>query len=537
MSTQFEMVAKTFAGLENVLAEELRGIGAQDVQPGKRMVSFSGNLETLYRANFCCRTALRILKPFYKFAAADADELYEKIKEYDWSSLMDVTDTFAIDSVVNSDEFTHSRFVTYRVKDGIVDWFQDRLGAGKRPGVRLDGADILINVHIAGREVTLSLDSSGESLHKRGYRVAQTEAPINEVLAAGIILMTGWRGETPFVDPMCGSGTFLCEAALIAGNINPGIFRRGFAFEKWPDFNRELFEEIYHDDSAEREISCPIIGADISPKAVAISKENLKSAGVARYVTVEKRALSQWEEAPADGVPGVLVSNPPYGERISAPDMDALYETIGNRLKNVFKGYHAWIIGYKSEYFDKIGLAASERIPLYNGALECQLREYVIFEGNKRDFLAAGNKLKERDDRKTAERDAAKERRPERRGEFRKGDSRKSDFQKGDARRGEMRASFVKDGFAGGKGRGASERKERGGRERNFSRDGEMPGRGVHTGYDKRPMSAPETPSENPLAMRRNPSALKSISGKAPSLPAADGPIMRSRGWRKKNNE
>lgn len=522
MSTQFEMVAKTFAGLENVLAEELRGLGAQDVQPGKRMVSFSGNLETLYRANFCCRTALRILKPFYKFTANDPDELYERIKEYDWSQLMKVTDTFAIDSVVNSDEFTHSRFVTYRVKDGIVDWFQDRLGAGKRPGVRLDGADILINVHIAGNEVTLSLDSSGESLHKRGYRVAQTEAPINEVLAAGIILMTGWRGDKPFVDPMCGSGTFLCEAALIAGNINPGIFRHGFAFEKWPDFNRELFEEIYNDDSGEREITCPIIGADISPKAVAITKENLKGAGVARYVTVEKRALSQWEEAPAGGVPGVLVTNPPYGERISAPDMDALYESIGNRLKNVFKGYHAWIIGYKSEYFDKIGLAASERIPLYNGALECQLREYVIFEGNKRDFLAAGNKLKEE-----RENVGRKERQGERRGAFRK----------------EARAPFAKDGERKFRksddrrpDRFGADRKERSGREKS-ARDGEKRRVAAHTGYDKRPMTAPETASDNPLAMRRNPSALKSISGKAPSLPAAEGPIMRSRGWRKKNNE
>ena len=207
MDNTFEMVAKTFQGLEQVLAEELRSLGAINVEPGRRMVSFQGNLETLYRANLQCRTALRILKPFYKFRATNPDRLYELVKEFDWGSMLTIDKTFAIDTVTNSDEFTHSRFVTYRVKDAIVDWFKDRYGEDKRPGVRLSDADIMINVHINGTDVTLSLDSSGESLHKRGYRVAQTEAPINEVLAAGIILMSGWRGDCPLVDPMCCSGT------------------------------------------------------------------------------------------------------------------------------------------------------------------------------------------------------------------------------------------------------------------------------------------------------------------------------------------
>jgi putative N6-adenine-specific DNA methylase len=230
MEHDFKMVAKTLKGLEAVLADELRALGARNVQPGRRMVSFEGDLEMLYKANLCCRTALRILKPFYTFAADNPDVLYERVKDFDWGKLLSLDKTFAIDTVVNSDTFTHSRFVTYRVKDAIVDWFRDRFG-DKRPGVRLTDADVLINVHINGGEVTLSLDSSGESLHKRGYRVAQTEAPINEVLAAGIILMSGYRGQAPFVDPMCGSGTFAIEAALIAANINPGVFRRGFAFE------------------------------------------------------------------------------------------------------------------------------------------------------------------------------------------------------------------------------------------------------------------------------------------------------------------
>ena len=224
---RFEMVAKTFQGLEEILAKELRALGAENVQPGCRMVSFDGTLETLYRANMCCRTALRILRPFYKFFASSTDELYEMAKEFDWASLFGPDKTFAVDTVAYSEEFTHSRYATYRVKDAIVDWFRDHYG-DKRPRVSTHDADILINLHIDGDRVTLSLDSSGESLHKRGYRAAQTEAPINEVLAAGIILRSGWRGECPLIDPMCGSGTFLIEAALIAANINPGVFRSKF---------------------------------------------------------------------------------------------------------------------------------------------------------------------------------------------------------------------------------------------------------------------------------------------------------------------
>ncbi len=381
MNTEkFEMVAKTFQGLEEILADELRGIGALNVQPGRRMVAFEGDLATLYKANLCCRTALRILKPIYKFTASDPDALYEMTKEFDWTSVLSIDKTFSIDSVVNSEQFTHSRYVTYRVKDGIVDFFKDRFGADKRPGVRLQDADVMINVHIDGNRVTLSLDSSGESLHKRGYRVAQTEAPINEVLAAGILLKSGWKGECPLVDPMCGSGTFLIEAALIAANINPGVYRKRFAFEQWKDFDEELFESLYNDDSQERTFDYKIYGSDISPKAIAIAEQNIKQAGVGRYINLSIKPLSQWTEAPADGV---LVTNPPYGERISVNDMDGLYEMIGNKLKNVFKGYHAWIIGYQDEYFRRIGLAPSLKMPLLNGSLECELREYIIFEDRK----------------------------------------------------------------------------------------------------------------------------------------------------------
>lgn len=315
---------------------------------------------------------------------------------------MNVDQTFAIDAVVYSDEFRNSQYVTYRVKDAVVDWFRDHSEDEKRPSVRLDGADIMINVHVAGTRVTLSLDSSGESLHKRGWRVAQTEAPINEVLAAGIILMTGWSGDRPFVDPMCGSGTFAIEAAMIAAGIYPGIYRKHFAFENWADFDSDLLESIYNDDSSERDVNVPIIACDIDKRALAIARDNAKNAGVDRYITFERRTVAydsdeeimpKWKVSGASS--GVLVTNPPYGKRITADDMNALYKSIGSTLKHVFTGWDCWIIGYTDEYFNEIGLAPSQKVQLYNGGLECELREYVIFAGNKSDFRKAGGRIKE----------------------------------------------------------------------------------------------------------------------------------------------
>lgn len=384
------MVAKTFKGLENVLAEELKQLGAENVEHGNRMVSFVGDLAVLYRANICCRTALRILKPIYKFYAQDADELYNAVKDFAWDSYINPSQTFSIDATVFSEKFRHSRFVTYRVKDAIADYFTEKYG--KRPSIRLNNADFMFDVHISDNEVILSLDSSGESLHKRGYRVAQTEAPINEVLAAGIIMLAGWHGETDFVDPMCGSGTFLIEAALIAANINPGIFRSNFAFERWPDFDHELFEEIYNDDSHERPFTNKIYGSDISPKAIDIASRNIKSASVGKYIELKAQPLQNIEEVAHEG--GILVTNPPYGERIAVEDMEGLYRTLGEKLKRVFKGYKAWVIGYNTELLDSIGLKPSLKFPLYNGALECELREYVIFEGTYAEFRKEGRSVK-----------------------------------------------------------------------------------------------------------------------------------------------
>ena len=258
MENEFELIAKTFMGLEPVLAKELTQLGANNVQIGRRMVSFTGNKEMMYRANFSLHTAIKILKPIAHFKAQSADDVYEEIKKIDWTEYLNNDRTFAVDSVVFSEEFRHSKFVSYKVKDAIVDQFREKTGS--RPNISVANPDLRLHIHIADvapgkSECTLCLDSSGESLHRRGYRQESVEAPLNEVLAAGMILMTGWKGETDFIDPMCGSGTLLVEAALIARNMAPGLFRKEYAFEKWPDFDADLFDHIYNDDSKEREIT------------------------------------------------------------------------------------------------------------------------------------------------------------------------------------------------------------------------------------------------------------------------------------------
>ena len=381
MSEQFEMIAKTFQGLEEILAEELTTLGANDIQIGRRMVSFTGDKRMMYKANFCLRTAIRILKPIKNFTAKDADEVYNQIQAIPWEEYLDVNKTFAIDAVVFSEEFRHSKFVSYKVKDAIVDYFREK--TGKRPSVRINNPDVLLNIHIAQTTCTLSLDSSGESLHRRGYRQEQVEAPLNEVLAAGMVLMTGWRGECDLIDPMCGSGTIPVEAALIARNIAPGVFRKGFAFEKWVDFDSEMFDEIYNDDSQEREFTHKIYGYDNSPKANEIATHNIKAAGVSKDVTLKLQPFQQFEQPQEKSI---IVMNPPYGERISTNDLLGLYQMIGERLKHAFVGNEAWVLSYREECFDQIGLKASQKVPFFNGALECEFRKYEIFDGKYKEF-------------------------------------------------------------------------------------------------------------------------------------------------------
>jgi len=380
---EFEMIAKTFRGLEEVLATELVNIGANNVQLQRRAVSFTGDKALMYKANLCSRTASRILKPILTFDASNPDEVYDQIKKINWDEYMTVDSTFAIDSTIFSEEFRHSKFVAYRVKDAIADWFMEKYE--KRPSVRLDGPQIMINIHIAERKCTLSLDSSGESLHKRGYRVAQTEAPLNEALAAGMLLMADWHGQSNFVDPMCGSGTLLIEAALIALNIPPGIYRSSFAFEKWNDFDEELFDTLYNDDSYERPFNFKIYGSDNSPRAIKIAEQNIKSTGLSKYIELQVTPVQKLE-APAPNC--MVVTNPPYGERITSDDIYGLYAALGTTVKHKFAGSTVWVISSHEECLDKIGLKPTERIRLLNGSLDCWYCRYDIFEGKRNDFVA-----------------------------------------------------------------------------------------------------------------------------------------------------
>lgn len=386
MKEEFELIAKTFQGLEEVLAKELTELGAGNIEIGRRMVSFTGDKEMMYRANFCLRTAIRILKPIKHFKATNADEVYEAVKAIAWEDYLDAGKSFAVDAVVFSNEFRHSKFVAYKVKDAIADYFREK--TGKRPSVRINNPDVALNIHIAEEICTLSLDSSGESLHRRGYRQEAVEAPLNEVLAAGMILMTGWKGECDLIDPMCGSGTIPIEAALIARNIAPGVFRKEYAFEKWNDFDQELFDQIYNDDSQEREFAHKIYGYDNSPKANEIATRNVKAAGLSKEITLKVQPFQQFEQPRQRSL---IITNPPYGERISSNDLLGLYQMIGERLKHAFAGNDAWILSYREECFDQIGLKPSVKIPLFNGALECEFRKYQLFDGKYKEFRKENN--------------------------------------------------------------------------------------------------------------------------------------------------
>ena len=382
-------------GLEPVLAKELTLLGANDVKIGRRMVSFTGDKEMMYRANFQLHTAIRILKPILHFKARSADDVYEEIKKIDWADYLEDDKTFAVDSVVFSEEFRHSKFVSYKVKDAIVDQFREK--TGKRPNISVANPDLRLNIHIAEDLCTLSLDSSGESLHRRGYRQESVDAPLNEVLAAGMIMMSGWKGDTDFIDPMCGSGTILIEAALIAKNMAPGLFRKEYAFEKWSDFDAELFDEIYNDESQEREYKHHIYGYDVDIKAVNTAIQNIKAAGLSDVISVKQQDFKDFTQPEEKSI---IITNPPYGERISTPDLLGTYKMIGERLKHHFKGNDAWVLSYREECFDQIGLKPSIKIPLYNGSLECEFRKYQMFDGKLKVFRQEGGVVKTEDEKR-----------------------------------------------------------------------------------------------------------------------------------------
>jgi len=377
---KFKMVAKTFRGLETILFKELKELGATDLDVGNRMVEFTGNKEFMYRANFHLRTALRILKPIAEFKVTDDKQLYNKIQTIDWSTYFDLKDTFSIDSVIFSDHFSHSNYVSQRVKDAIADQFREKYK--KRPYVDTEDPDIKIGIHISHDICTVSLDSSGESLHKRGYRQISNKAPINEVLAAGMILLSGWDKKSVFIDPMCGSGTLIIEAALMANNIPPGVYRSKFGFESWKDFDKELLENIYEEDNEEPAEEVKVIGSDISEIAIRVARENISSAGLKRKIEVSVDEIENYTPPAVDN--GIMVTNPPYGERIKVHEINSFYKSLGDTFKNKYKGFEIWMLSNNNDALKHVGLHPSNKVTLFNGALECKYLNYSIYEGSKK---------------------------------------------------------------------------------------------------------------------------------------------------------
>lgn len=374
----YRMVAKTFAGLEGVLAKELIELGASNVKEERRAVSFEGNKEMMYKANFCLRTALRVLKPIAEFEVNDREDLYQEAKKIDWTQYLSLGKTFALDSVVKSELFLNTMYVSLRVKDAIVDQF--RMKFKKRPSVNPEEPDIRINVHLVGNKCTLSLDSSGDALYRRGYRVGQNDAPLNEVLAAGLIQLSGWNRDCAFVDPMCGSGTLLIEAAMYAYGIPPGMYRNQFGFENWPDFDEDLLEDIYNYDY-ERDFDFPIMGSDISQGTLKIAEQNIRSAGLFKKIHLKCRDFAELKSVIDNGH---MLINPPYGERMRPESIEKLYKLIGDRLKHEFTGYDAWVISSSKDGFKSIELKPSEKIEVYNGPLECKFVHYELYEGSRK---------------------------------------------------------------------------------------------------------------------------------------------------------
>ncbi|WP_114759481.1 class I SAM-dependent RNA methyltransferase [Flavobacterium sp. AG291] len=380
MENNFKMIAKTFFGFEEILAKELQVLGAQDVEQGVRMVSFKGDKGFMYKANLALRTALKILKPIYHFRAYNEQSLYKGIQGIDWSKYLNANQSFVIDVTLHSDHFNHSQFVALKAKDAVVDQFRDRFG--KRPNIDKDFPDLRINLHIHNDQCSVALDTSGQSLHQRGYKTATNIAPINEVLAAGMLLLSGWEGQGDFIDPMCGSGTILAEAAMIACNIPANINRKEFAFEKWNDWDNDLFDKIVDSlMNKTREFHYTIKGYDKAPSAVTKAKDNIYNANLADYVTISQQDFFTTEKETRG--PLHMVFNPPYGERLDV-NMERFYREIGDTLKQSYPGTNAWFITANIEALKFVGLKPSRKIKLFNGKLETRFVKYEMYEGSKR---------------------------------------------------------------------------------------------------------------------------------------------------------
>ena len=375
----YSMVATTMMGLEDILAEELRLLGAQHINVLNRAVEFVGDVGFMYKANLNLRTAIRILKPVFSFKARNEKELYRKIYEYDWEQHFDVDGTFAIQSSGFSEVFSHSKYTALKTKDAIADSFRDK--HGKRPNVDVEAPDVQINVHVRDNSFVISLDSSGYSLHKRGYKVASVDAPINEVLAAALILLSDWNQISNFYDPMCGSATILIEAALIANNIPANIFRKRFGFSGWKDFDPELWNKI-RDISLEKEKEYYgiISGADNFQKSLRAGRANINNALMRDDIEIKMQDFFDTKVAPGTHV----LFNPPYGERMSI-GINEFYQKIGDTLKHNYQGCTVWLISSDIENLKMIGLKPSRKIKVFNGKLECRFVRFDIYEGSKKE--------------------------------------------------------------------------------------------------------------------------------------------------------
>lgn len=375
------MVAKTLFGMEELLAQELRQLGASSIEIGTRNVSFEGDKGFMYKANLCCRTAIKILKPITAFNIFNEEDLYKQVYKIKWEDYMDVDGSLAVNATVFSDYFTHSQYIALKTKDAIVDRFRDK--EGRRPDVDLDHPTLRVNVHIDRNICTISLDSSGESLHKRGYKVANTIAPINEVLAAGLVMLSGWNGQCDFLDPMCGSGTILTEAAMIACRIPPNLNRDEFGFETWPDFDVDLYELIESSVLKKiRDFHFKIYGYDTDAEALSKAKENIKSANLSEFISIKEQDF--FESKKEGERPMYLVFNPPYDERISVSDIEEFYGKIGTTLKHNYPGSQAWMITSNMEALKNVGLRPSRKIKVFNGKLESRFVRYEMYAGSKK---------------------------------------------------------------------------------------------------------------------------------------------------------
>ena len=375
-----KFVAKTLYGLEKVLSEELIGLGAGNIQTANRAILFEGDKSLLYRVNYSVRTALSVLMPLSDFRIRSKEDLYKGGSKIEWDRFMDIDDTFSIVPVINSPHFGHTGYAGLIIKDAIADYFRNK--TGRRPSVDTTNPRILINLHISNDNVTISLDSSSVPLYKRGYRQEQTVAPLNEVLAAGILLLSGWNVSSTLTDPMCGSGTIPIEAGLIASKIPPGKFRQFFGFQKWKDFDEDLFEKIKIECNSQIGLSpVKIFGSDISEETLKFAKANVARAGLSDVITLEK---SDFKDLKSIDEHGYLFLNPPYGQRIQPEEIDLLYGMIGTTLKHNFPGTTAWLITSNKESLKHIGLKPKEKYTLFNGALECVLLKYEMYTGTKK---------------------------------------------------------------------------------------------------------------------------------------------------------